>query len=285
MYAAFHRFMDSRNIFRTRLIAVFGVALLVTVALQWRSNAYGAEWRTGDESAHYVTGLLVRDYIAQGMPEAPMTYALRYYDHYPRVALGHWPPVFYIIQAAWTLPFGTSRTSLLLLMAVINAALLTTTYAVAARYFPSWLCWGLMIFLCSLPAVQDMSRRLMSETLVALLVLWSFLAFHRYMESRQWQPAVGFGVLAATAILTKGTGIALAPIPALAALLPRHRNPARSPLFWAPALIVAVICVPWFGFVPGALHERVARFGGVSFRIFPFFESLSYLRQQFLLAG
>src|SRR5688572_23011223 len=132
---------------RRESVAAFAVAFALTLTLQWHNNAYRAEWSdSSDESAHYVTGLMVHDYIVHGLPESPMTYAQRYYEHYPYIAFGHFPPVFYIVQAAWMLPFGTSRASLLTLIAFINAALLTTTYVLGRRYFPAVLCWGLIAF-------------------------------------------------------------------------------------------------------------------------------------------
>ena len=59
---------------------------LVTVGLQWFASAYSSEFGSDpDESSHYVTGLLVRDYIAQGFPSSPLRFAEDYYLHYPRV--------------------------------------------------------------------------------------------------------------------------------------------------------------------------------------------------------
>ena len=100
----------------------------------------GAEFAANaDEPAHYVTGLMVHDYLARGFPSNPLEFAREFYSRYPKVAIGHWPPVFYIVQALWTSLFTASRASLLLLMAAISAALLTLTYWLAARYFgPGW---------------------------------------------------------------------------------------------------------------------------------------------------
>src|SRR5260370_42392019 len=64
-----------------------------------------------DEPAHYVTALMIRDYIAQGIPAKPLAFAKNYYLHYPKVAFGHWPPLFHVVEAAWMLIFGVSRTS------------------------------------------------------------------------------------------------------------------------------------------------------------------------------
>src|SRR5579864_989864 len=85
------------------LLPIFCASVALTIGLQWRGNAYQSEWSgTEDEAAHYVTGLMVHDYIRDGLPASPLGYARRYYEHYPKVAIGHWPPVFYILQAAWT---------------------------------------------------------------------------------------------------------------------------------------------------------------------------------------
>ena len=78
----------------------------ITVLLQWASGTYHSDFGGyPDEPGHYVTGLMVRDYIAAGFPDSPFRFAENYYLHYPKVAIGHWPPVFYSIQAAWMLIF------------------------------------------------------------------------------------------------------------------------------------------------------------------------------------
>ncbi len=69
---------------------------------------------------------MVRDYLANLASlnfSGPMEFAENYYVHYPEVALGHWPPTFYVVQALWTLPFSASRGSVILLMSVLTAIL------------------------------------------------------------------------------------------------------------------------------------------------------------------
>src|SRR5687768_1549891 len=87
--------------FRAKAV-LLGVFLLFTgiaLTLQRVCGAYHGEFNGyPDEPAHYVTGLLIRDYIAQGLPQPPMAFAKNYYLHYPKVALGHWPPLFYMAE-------------------------------------------------------------------------------------------------------------------------------------------------------------------------------------------
>jgi hypothetical protein len=114
--------------------ATFLVFLAAAVSLQWFAGAYGADFAGDpDEPAHYVTGLMVRDYIAAGMPGPPLRYAQAYYSHYPKVGLGHWPPVFYAVEAAWMLAFSGSRASVLVLLATISAFAALLLYREAAR--------------------------------------------------------------------------------------------------------------------------------------------------------
>lgn len=96
--------------------------LAVALGLQWHDGAFLGEFGAHpDEAAHYVTGLMFHDYTAVMHFGSPMRFAENYYLHYPKVAIGHWPPVFYLIQGIWTIPFSTSRVSVMVLMAVLAA--------------------------------------------------------------------------------------------------------------------------------------------------------------------
>ena len=84
---------------RTTVIAFF-VFLAFAASLQALSGAYCADFAGNpDEAAHYVTGVMVRDYLAAVPWQPPMTFARNFYSHYPIVAIGHWPPMFYAVQA------------------------------------------------------------------------------------------------------------------------------------------------------------------------------------------
>ena len=61
--------------------AVFVGLLLVAILWQWLGRAYSSEFSGADESAHFVTGLMIRDYVAAGFPTTPMKFAEEYYVH------------------------------------------------------------------------------------------------------------------------------------------------------------------------------------------------------------
>ena len=100
---------------------------------------------------------------------------------------------------------------------------------------------------------------------MALLVLLAVLAWGSYLETERWQPAVWFGLWSTLALLTKGTGIALALLPPLSVLFFRRWRLPRRFTFWLPAIMVVVCAGPWYLLAPDAQHESVARFGGLQF--------------------
>ncbi len=247
-------------------ILLFFLYFVCVVLLQWRGNAFRSEFSgSPDEPAHYVTGLMVHDYIAAGFPGPPMPYARNYYLHYPKVALGHWPPFFYVVQAAWTLLFSTSRTSVMLLMAAVTALLAALLCEILRREFSLAMGMGAAALFISLPVIEEFSRLVMTEMLLAVLVLLAVLAYGRYLDSGRWQPAAWFGIWFTLALLTHGAAIQLAMLPPFAVLFGRRWHLIGRFTFWLPAILVLGIAGPWYLWVPGAQHEAVARFGGLRF--------------------
>ena len=242
-----HQTRPQRVLAAASVVAVAGVLFLIGVLLASRGGVFRSELsRESDEPAHYITALLVRDYIAQGMPAKPLAFAKNYYLHYPKVAFGHWPPVFYMLQAAWMLIFGVSRTSVLCLMLTTTALLGATLYSVVSRTLGSWLA-GLAaaVLLVCIPLVQSFSGVLMSDMLVALLSFWAVLTWARYMESPSWGLGIAFALFSAATILTKGNGFALALVPPVAMVVCRRWDLLKRPSLYGSAILILLASAPW----------------------------------------
>jgi len=236
-----------------RGLKILALALLVgalVTMFHYGSGSRGSELGSHpDEAAHFITGLMVRDYLASGFHESPLRYADEYYRHYPKIGLGVWPPVFYVAQAVWTLviPAGAAGpvNSVLWLMAALGLGLGVMT---------GWWLWreygwieavtGATL-LTALPLVQQYSNMVMAEMLSALLMFAAAGFFARYLEGAEWRGAVGFGVCAGLAVMTKGTGLALAGVPVVAIVLTGRYELLRRASLWVAALLVAGIAGPW----------------------------------------
>ena len=208
--------ISSRRALPWRGLPIFGAFPSATVAFQVAAGCYRSEFDGyPDEPAHYITGLMVHDYIASGSPfhrssqENPLHYAENYYLHYPKVSFGHWPPVFYLLQAAWTLLFSISRTSLLLLMAVTTAGVAELLFLAARKNFGFFLSAGLSFLWILTPFVQANTGMVMAESLVAPTSLLAALSLGRYMDREAPRDALWFGVWTLLCILTRRAMVGL----------------------------------------------------------------------------
>lgn len=220
----------------------FAFFLLLAAGLQIAGNAYRADLSGFDETAHYVTGLMLRSYALSGNWFEPVKYAQTYYASYPRVALGHWPPVFYLIEALWTILFSPARTSVMLLMACLSAAGATALYWWFRREIGTIAAFTAAALVVTFPTVQEATASVMLELPLLLGSLLALLFYTRYLETERLRYSLLFGAAATAAILTKANGFALALVP-LAVLFAGKLYLVRRLSFWAPvAPILCFVC-------------------------------------------
>lgn len=217
--------------------------------LQWKAGAFAAEFGSHpDEAAHYVTGLMIRDYVVTGHFAHPWAYAQYYYAHYPKLALGMWPPLFHLTEALWTLVLSPSKVSVLLLEALIAAALAASVYWVLRRQYPATAAFAGGTLFVLLPLVRNSTQAVMADGLVALLAFWAMIFMVAYLERERTRDAVFFGAFAALSMTTKANGVALVLLPVIAVLITRRFCLLRrSGLYYAAAIILG-FGAPWCGF-------------------------------------
>jgi hypothetical protein len=116
--------------------------------------------------------------------------------------------------------------------------------------------------LLTLPAVAADSTQIMTEIPIAFMILGAMISFGNYLDSAQGKHAAAFGLFSAAALLLKGSGIVLVPVPILGVLLTRRWELLRRPVFWLPAPLVLAIAGPWYVLAPDAQHGSVAWLGG-----------------------
>ncbi len=230
-----------------QLIAVCLVFWMLAACLQWRAGVFAVELGNHpDEAAHYVTGVMLRDYVAAGHFAHPRAFVEAYYAHYPKIGLLMWPPLFHITEAVWTLVFNESRTSALLLEGLITALLATSIFGVIRRRYSVMLAFAAGALFLMLPLVQFFALQMvMADALVALLMFWAMLCVVRYLERERTRDAVMFGVCAALAFATKPNGVALVLLPILAIVFSGRYYLLKRPGLYYAAGIVLFFGVPW----------------------------------------
>ena len=201
-----------------------------------------------DEAAHVVTGLMVADYAVSGLPAGvkPMAFAEEYYDRLPRVALGHYPPMYYVLEGAW-LAVWRSPAAALVLPALIGAFWAWVIYLIGKPLIGSRVgsCAAAVTVLL-LPAVQrDVLGIVMSDGLLAVVCLLAVRSLAGYFKTGAVRPSLAFGSWAAVAGLTKGSGFLLALVPPVAIALLGDWRRLKDWRLWISAVPVALTAVPW----------------------------------------
>lgn len=238
-----------RPAFRPLHLVLIALGLtLVSFGLQWKNGAYRVDIGADpDEPAHAVTSLMMRDYFAHGLLHGvhPMRFAQNYYDHFPKVALGHYPPGFYALAGVWMLPWPT-KTAIFLFMAMLSGCLGAMTAAIARRAGIPWGasvlvgCWIVM-----LPLTQKQVMLVMSDVLLTISCLCAAWLWAHFMERPTVRRGLLFGVVAAFSILVKGSAFALAIVPVLSILMLRRWDLLKKLSFWLAPVPVVLTALPW----------------------------------------
>jgi hypothetical protein len=229
----------------------------LAVAIQFGIGAYATDrGLTNDEAAHFVNSLLVLDYAREALGHSPIGYALGYYTHFPRVSIGHWPPGFYVVQAAAFALFGRSGAVAMALQAAI-AGLACGGAACVVRARLGWLA-GIATGLTVLasPTLLFLLGAVMVDTALGLWLLGAALAWAAFARRPGPGMAALFVVCALGTVLTKGSGLALALLPPLHAALTRDLRPLLNRWAWIAAAAIGAVAVPWY-----ALTYRMAADG------------------------
>jgi hypothetical protein len=240
-------------------VAVAAIGLTL-VALQWAGGAWKAEFDGHpDESAQFVTGRMIWEYLSALPHENPISWAGQYYLHYPKVALGHWPPGYHLAEAFWSSTFGSSRSSAMGLQWFIGLAALTGLYTLVRPRLPLAVTAGIILFAIATPVFQEGLEQTMSDL---CCLLCSVLLLHAALRllTRPDRTAVCLTLAALfAAAITKGTAACLVPVPLVALLANRQWLRVRWGWPIAAALAVMAMCLAWYLSTGNVLY-----WGGVS---------------------
>jgi hypothetical protein len=224
---------------------------------------------------------MVYDYLRSSFGSNPVTFAEKFYVRYPKVAFGHWPPVFYVVQALWYVPFGASALSVRILMGLIAAATAIVLFECLRRN------WGTLtavlsttLFFCS-PLVLQNSSYVMSDLLVTIFCFFAIMSFCSFLRVPSSRYSLAFAAWAILAILTKGNAWCLAIFAILAPMFCGKFQCFKDKRYWISGLLVAALALPFYvittrshiGYAadPGQLASRVGQFYQRFWILKPFF--------------
>lgn len=224
----------------------FALIALTLIVVQIQAGAFTAEF-TGhpDEPAQFVSGLAVYDYLTTLPRGNPLIWAGNYYLHYPKVAIGQWPPAWHVTEALWWMVWGPSRASVMFLQCITGLVALTVLYRLCRTFLPLPVIMGVVALTIAAPVFQQSLGEAMADL---SCLLWTVLFMHaavRFLDKRDQVSLILLGVTLTMAAMTKGTAVCLVPV-AVAVVL-ANRKHVRIPI----GLILAggaaaVAAVAWY---------------------------------------
>jgi hypothetical protein len=222
--------------------------ILVVLALHYRvaTTVWTSDLSDYDPAGHFVTGVMVFDYLRHGLGVNPLAFAESYYVKFPRVMLGHWPPAYYVFQALWYFIVPPSLASARLLSAFIGAGIAVVLFRRGRYMFGTDIALlGPIVFL-ALPSVQVLAWSVMSEMFLSLFVLLTVLSFSDFLDSRSPRAATFFICWSVLAVLTKGSAWALGLFAAMTPLLAQRSGALRNRWYWFSGVLIVLLGAPFY---------------------------------------
>ena len=226
-------------------VAAFGAFLALALVLQTWVGAYRTErGNFPDEAGHFMNGMLVRDYLTEGLGENPMQFARQYYMNYPKIAPGMWPPLYHGLLGIFLLPGWPPETAALFLIALATAWTGWRLFRILSQLTSRRLAFTLAaVFLCT-PVIVNLSSAVMLDIVIAAFALEATYWLALFVSSGNWRHAAMYGLFAAGGCLTKGNGLAILLMPALVAIFARRLDLFRRPGLYLAAAIVLLVAAP-----------------------------------------
>ena len=253
-----------RSRFRLRRVAVFGIALVLVIAVQaWMGAAVVERGIYSDDAAHFMNGLLLRDYLQQAPGSDPVAFAEQYYINYPKIAPLMWPPLFHVTLGLSLLAGGPPGATALLLLGLCGAWVVVRLHMIVESLAGSLAALVAVALLLTTPLVMTMTSVVMLDLVIATFALESAYRLARFLKSNSSRDAIVFGVFASLACLTKGTGVIAVLLPALMIPIAGRWDLLRSRGLYLSAAVVLLLGVPLLA-LSAMFDAGIGDFGPVS---------------------
>lgn len=222
---------------------IFGVVL----GLQYLTGAYASERGLhSDEAAHLLNGVLLRDYVRDGLGQDPVAFAQTFYSHYPKIAPLVWPPLFHVMLGVAMLAGWPPGPTALVVLALCTTWMAWRLLAIVATFSSRTAAAGAVALLLTTPSVAELTGAVMIDVLVAATAMEAVWWLGRFAHSGRTRDAVIFGVMAALACAAKGNGLSVVLAPMTLVALGRA-DLLRRPGLYVAAAVTVVLAGPWLG--------------------------------------
>jgi hypothetical protein len=228
------------------LCLMFFLFTLVCYFLANYLDVFSNGFSGSDESSHFVNSFFIWKYLSLMSFGNPMEFAEQFYIAYPKLSIGHWPPLYYFIVSGLFLVFPATPESAAWINLFISAlASCGIAYILARTVGIVWGFLGGLTFLL-LPLAQEALQFFMLDQPLVIVVLLAAVTWEKFTQKPGFLLGIVYGCLAAAAILIKGNGWVLGLFPLLHILLTRHWRLLVNPRVYVGGVCCLLAVVPWY---------------------------------------
>ncbi len=239
---------------------------LLVLGIQLYVGAFRSERGSySDEASHLMNGLVLRDYLREGIGQSPLSFARDYYSHYPKIAPLMWPPLFHIVLACFLLPGWNVTVTALLVLCGFTAWTAWRLYAVVLHFSSVPVALGTVALFVATPAVIALTSSVMVDIVVAAFAMEAAYWLGRFAHSGRTHDGALFGLMTAFACLSKGNGLS-AVVAALLLPLSGYFGLLKRPGLYVAATIVVVLAAPPLA-IAYRLDAQLGDFGPLSWAL------------------
>ena len=194
-------------------VGIFIVALVVLAGAMISLHALNSGLSGSDEGSHFLNGYLIWSYLTEAIGQNPLTYATDFYIHYPKISIGHWPPLYYVFLASFFFVLPHAPFPFMIVNLVVGAlpALLVARVVRQVLGLP-WAVLAAITYVL-IPITLNNTVRLMLDQALAGLCLLAALLWSAYAKEPTLRRGLAYAAITAVAILVKGNGWVLGVFP------------------------------------------------------------------------
>jgi hypothetical protein len=165
-----------------------------------------------DSSRHAMNGVFLRDLLVEGGLLHPIRFATEYYQQYPAVNIGFYPPFFYISSVPMLLLFGASHAVSQSVVALYAFGLGALTWLISRRAMDALSATVTALAVLALAPVALWSRQVQLDVPAVAVYLLTAYALIRHLESGHQGWLFGAAVALGVGMLTRAQGVFMVPV-------------------------------------------------------------------------
>jgi dolichyl-phosphate-mannose-protein mannosyltransferase len=220
---------------------------VVIIFLMIHTGAFHTEFVDApDEAGHFINGLFVHDYFTHSKGIHPLEFAQQYYGFYPKIAIGHWPPAFYFIQAVWYGIFGIGSIQAMSLQALIFILSIWLLFLCTRVTVGGLTAFIICLIVILSPIVQYSVTKFLADGIVGLLMFATLIQLSFYLSTRRSDHLIYFIIFALISSLTKVNALSFIFIIPIAVIISGHIAWFRSKTPWIIGFILALVILLWY---------------------------------------